>query len=237
MNTSEDEVRAPSEWRKKPVVVQAAQWFKHGDHPAVGEYMGGVYCKACTRVFREHGWIETLEGGHVVCPGAWIITGVKGEQYPCKPDIFAVTYEPANAEPSRAPGVGEAPLGWVVVYNNGKGDRDVSRGKFYDLDSYEAAEKHAHDGNAGDSSYLYTIVQVCEVWEGPLGYVVVGENASRLWIVVPGDGDIRQGSRLLTKADAGSLVAHMTAAQFPGCTYRAVPLPGLSAVPETTEEP
>ena len=65
------------------------------------------------------------------------------------------------------------------------------------------------------------------------GYVVVGENASRLWIVVPGDGDIRQGSHLLTKADADSLVAHMTAAQFPGCTYRAVPLPGLSAVPET----
>jgi hypothetical protein len=40
-----------------------------------------------------HGWIETLEGGHIVCPGDYIITGVKGERYPCKPDIFEATYE------------------------------------------------------------------------------------------------------------------------------------------------
>jgi hypothetical protein len=45
----------------------------------------------------DHGWIDTLEGGHNVCPGDWIITGVKGEHYPCKPDIFAATYEPAIA--------------------------------------------------------------------------------------------------------------------------------------------
>lgn len=37
--------------------------------------------------------IETLEGPHVVTPGDWIITGVKGERYPCKPDIFEATYE------------------------------------------------------------------------------------------------------------------------------------------------
>ena len=42
----------------------------------------------------EHGWIDTLEAGHNVCPGDWIITGVKGERYPCKPDIFEQTYEP-----------------------------------------------------------------------------------------------------------------------------------------------
>jgi hypothetical protein len=36
--------------------------------------------------------IETLEGTHHVSVGDWIITGVKGEQYPCKPDIFAKTY-------------------------------------------------------------------------------------------------------------------------------------------------
>jgi hypothetical protein len=39
------------------------------------------------------GWIFTLEGGHIVTPGDYIITGVKGEHYPCKPDIFALTYE------------------------------------------------------------------------------------------------------------------------------------------------
>jgi hypothetical protein len=42
---------------------------------------------------QDHGWIDTLEGGHIVCPGDWIITGVVGELYPCKPDIFEATYE------------------------------------------------------------------------------------------------------------------------------------------------
>ena len=41
----------------------------------------------------NHGWIDTLEGGHIVCPSDWIITGVKGERYPCKPDIFEMTYD------------------------------------------------------------------------------------------------------------------------------------------------
>lgn len=42
---------------------------------------------------RDHGWIDTLEGGHIVCPGDYIIKGVQGEFYPCKPDIFEQTYE------------------------------------------------------------------------------------------------------------------------------------------------
>ena len=37
--------------------------------------------------------ISTLEGNHIVSPGDWIITGVRGEKYPCKPDIFEETYE------------------------------------------------------------------------------------------------------------------------------------------------
>ena len=40
--------------------------------------------------------IKTLEGVMRADPGDWIITGVKGERYPCKPDIFAATYEPAD---------------------------------------------------------------------------------------------------------------------------------------------
>lgn len=39
--------------------------------------------------------IKTLEGTMLAMPGDWIITGVKGEVYPCKPDIFAATYDPA----------------------------------------------------------------------------------------------------------------------------------------------
>jgi hypothetical protein len=40
--------------------------------------------------------IDTLEGTMTADPGDWIITGVHGERYPCKPDIFALTYEPVE---------------------------------------------------------------------------------------------------------------------------------------------
>jgi hypothetical protein len=72
-------------YRKKPVVIEATQWFKMGDHPAVkqSKYTGRMY-------------VETLEGNMTVTPGDWIITGVKGEHYPCKPDIFWMTYEVAE---------------------------------------------------------------------------------------------------------------------------------------------
>ena len=115
-------------FRKKPVVIEATQWFKNGDHPLdhdpIGidkptsidlakydEYRqfegkvvryyrhpdvsGSSACKHCGGTMHNHGWIDTLEGGHIVCPGDWIITGVAGENYPCKPAIFATTYEPA----------------------------------------------------------------------------------------------------------------------------------------------
>lgn len=69
-------------FRKKPVVVEATQWFKDGDHPAV-QWIS----------WKGFGRIDTLEGDHIVTPGDWIITGVKGEHYACKPDIFEMTYE------------------------------------------------------------------------------------------------------------------------------------------------
>ena len=110
-------------FRKKPVVVEATQWFKNGDHPQdesiplpplVGDtelfytegkivryfrrpdVSGNSLCRECGKTMHVHGWIDTKEGGHIVCPGDWIITGVQGERYPCKPDIFAATYEPVQ---------------------------------------------------------------------------------------------------------------------------------------------
>jgi hypothetical protein len=77
-------------YRKKPIIIEATQWFKHGDHPAV---------EPATCIRPENGWVETLEGGHVVTPGDWIITGVKGEHYPCKPDIFKATYQMVEEAP------------------------------------------------------------------------------------------------------------------------------------------
>lgn len=75
-----------AKFKKKPVVIEATQWFKMGDHPAVETHD------------RKEGFgkVYTLEGEHTVTPGDWIITGVKGEHYPCKPDIFEMTYEPAE---------------------------------------------------------------------------------------------------------------------------------------------
>jgi hypothetical protein len=86
-------------FRKKPVVIEATQWFKQGDHPMVcvpedtstanwSEDLQGLSHGSL-------GIIDTLEGDMYVNPGDWIITGVKGEHYPCKPDIFEMTYEPA----------------------------------------------------------------------------------------------------------------------------------------------
>lgn len=80
-------------YRKKPVTIEATQWFKPGDHPKVVE----IPAERFPAWMPTHGWIETLKGGHIVAPGDWIITGVAGEHYPCKPDIFAQTYEAADA--------------------------------------------------------------------------------------------------------------------------------------------
>lgn len=55
--------------------------------------LGTSPCDHCGRTMHVHGWIDTKEGGHIVCPGDWIITGIQGEMYPCKPDIFDSTYE------------------------------------------------------------------------------------------------------------------------------------------------
>lgn len=104
-------------FRKKPVVIEATQWFKNGDHPQDFSERGRggltegkvvryyrtpemdeqTKCNHCDQIMHVHGWIDTLEGGHIVCPGDWIITGVKGEYYPCKPDIFEATYERVEA--------------------------------------------------------------------------------------------------------------------------------------------
>ncbi len=103
-----------SKWRKKPVVIDAVQFtkemaeghaqlpegvqmasrtlaagghfYEHANQPPLSNY------STCHRHF-----IQTLEGRMDVQIGDWVITGVKGEHYPCKPEIFSATYEPADA--------------------------------------------------------------------------------------------------------------------------------------------
>lgn len=103
-----------AQFRKKPVVIEAVRFaglvsgvctFDGGSFGSLGKipdwltealdrpsYEPGAMAPA------EDGYvaaINTLEGRHIAQPGDWIICGVHGELYPCKPDIFAMTYEPA----------------------------------------------------------------------------------------------------------------------------------------------
>ncbi len=79
-------------FRKKPVVIEAIQWTgKNGGE--VAQFISGC---PHTYTYDKKGaaiYLDTLEGGHYASIGDWIIKGVKGEFYPCKPDIFEQTYE------------------------------------------------------------------------------------------------------------------------------------------------
>jgi hypothetical protein len=75
-------------FRKKPVVIEAVRWL--GNLPLPEEFGTMGYLE------HENGYdleIQTLEGDMLCRQGDWIIRGIKGEFYPCKPDIFEATYE------------------------------------------------------------------------------------------------------------------------------------------------
>ena len=76
-------------FRKKPVEIEAVLWT--GDNPK--EVMGFMDWRNVTYDDVDGMCIYTLEGIHHASIGDWIIKGVKGEFYPCKPDIFAATYD------------------------------------------------------------------------------------------------------------------------------------------------
>ncbi len=86
-----------AKYRKKPVVIEAVQWTgtnidevldfgNSGPSPLWGDDFA---------IADQYVVIATLEGKMTATPGDWIIMGVKGEFYPCKPDIFAKLYDPA----------------------------------------------------------------------------------------------------------------------------------------------
>ena len=98
-----------AKYRKKPVVIEAIQWDPNDprgtsdfvDSTAVGAHPQNPRGKMSERVrgLIQTGQdlsIKTLEGTMLANPGDWIIRGVAGELYPCKPDIFAATYEPVD---------------------------------------------------------------------------------------------------------------------------------------------
>lgn len=89
-----------AKYKKKPVVIEAVQFDGLGDIPELELHMidsdSEWICQQCGNPSRMHGNVKTLEGYHIACPGDYIITDIKGEHYPCKPGIFAATYEPAQ---------------------------------------------------------------------------------------------------------------------------------------------
>lgn len=94
-----------AKYRKKPVVVDAMQWdgnnhrvmfvFLDGDHRSHLATEGTNFYIDHSKVYGGL-IIKTLEGEHIATVGDYIIRGVKGEFYPCKPDIFESTYELAE---------------------------------------------------------------------------------------------------------------------------------------------
>ncbi|AOD23818.1 hypothetical protein IM25_21385 [Rhodococcus sp. p52] len=93
-------------YRKKPVEIEARQWDGTAERFAELQEWGGldtfvVECTATSTGGGDPRWLErlivpTLEGQMRADIGDWIIRGVKGEFYPCKPDIFEATYEPVE---------------------------------------------------------------------------------------------------------------------------------------------
>ena len=91
-------------YRKKPVVIDAIEWTGEnllevirfaGQHPSALDLLWDDYCD----LVRKGGLkIFTLEGKMHACIGDFIIKGVQGEHYPCKPEIFEATYEAVEGE-------------------------------------------------------------------------------------------------------------------------------------------
>lgn len=91
---------SPQKFRKKPVVIEAMQWDGTNYGPVV-EFLGdNDFLGASVGPGFDEIVLASLEGPMTASLGDWIIRGVKGEFYPCKPDIFEMTYEPADATPT-----------------------------------------------------------------------------------------------------------------------------------------
>ncbi len=85
-----------NQYRKKPIVIEAIQ-FDGWNWKECMQFMSDkdlAFTDDLTR--KENLKIDTLEGTMIANVGDWIIKGVKGEFYPCKPDIFKATYEEIN---------------------------------------------------------------------------------------------------------------------------------------------
>lgn len=77
------------EYRKKPVVIEAVQYLREDNIFQCQDFCNEMDYDPQTNEY----YIKTLEGNMLVSKGDYIIKGVQGEFYPCKPDIFEATYD------------------------------------------------------------------------------------------------------------------------------------------------
>lgn len=95
-------------YRKKPVVIEARQ-IDSMDYDGMCDivaWCGGVAISPEATEWMDGNhvlFIDTLEGRMFADPGDYVIQGVKGEFYPCKPDIFEATYEPLDFDGEATP--------------------------------------------------------------------------------------------------------------------------------------
>jgi hypothetical protein len=97
-------------FRKKPVVIEAFQlteeaalaYFVDRSPLPFGLSLSGNYHPGDRKLWSAWATIETLEGNMKATIGDWIIKGIKGELYPCKPEIFQATYEAVSNSPENA---------------------------------------------------------------------------------------------------------------------------------------
>lgn len=74
-------------YKKKNTVVDAVQWHKLGDHPQVT-----LYISPDDNIKTLRGWMNNIEGGHIINPGDWIIRKADGNYYVCDNDKFIKQY-------------------------------------------------------------------------------------------------------------------------------------------------
>ena len=80
-------------FRKKPVIIEAVEFTGH-NVAEIADLLGWTYSDGDE--YSESLVIETLEGEMTAHAGDWVIKGLAGEGYPCKPDIFEQSYEPVE---------------------------------------------------------------------------------------------------------------------------------------------
>lgn len=153
-------------YRKKPLIIEAEQWFPKKNPVATFApskelaWEGQVYFQGITPFHdREAYYIDTLEGTMEVTPGDYIITGIKGEKYPCKPDIFKESYDVIGEE-NRTKGTVAVDFDGVIhKYSKGYSD-----GTAYD-EPMEGAEQGLKTLMERYNVFIMSTREPAQIWE------------------------------------------------------------------------